>query len=39
MTTNSIAFLALVIGAFALFGGVLGWATWQESRIARKSKN
>ena len=39
MTTNEIAFLALVIGAFTLFGGVLGWATWQEARIAPKSRN
>ena len=32
MTTNEIAFLALVVCAFALLGGVLGWASWMESR-------
>ena len=26
------AFLVLVICAFTLFGGVLGWASWMESR-------
>lgn len=31
-------FLALVIGVFSLFGGVLGWASWDESRRARRSR-
>jgi predicted negative regulator of RcsB-dependent stress response len=31
MATTDIAYLALVIGALVLFGGVLGWASWQET--------
>jgi hypothetical protein len=30
MSTNEIAFLLLVVGAFLLFGGALGWASWME---------
>ncbi len=37
MTNADIAFLALVIGALSLFGGVLGWASWDEWRRARKA--
>jgi hypothetical protein len=32
MTTNEFAFLVLVVCVFSLFGGVLGWASWMESR-------
>jgi hypothetical protein len=32
MTTAEIAFLAIVVGAWALFGGVLAWASWMEGR-------
>ena len=32
MSTNEIAFLVLALSAFSLFGGVLGWASWMESR-------
>lgn len=32
MATTEIAFLALVVGALALFGGTLAWASWDESR-------
>jgi hypothetical protein len=35
MSTNEIAFLALVLGALSLFGGVLGWATWMEYRASK----
>ncbi len=39
MTTET-AILGLVISAFALFGGVLAWASWEESRATRqKQKN
>ncbi len=31
MTTNEIFFLVLVVCAFLLFGGALGWASWMES--------
>jgi len=36
MSTNEIAFLVLVVGCFTLFGGVLGWASWMESRSVKK---
>ena len=35
MATNDIAFLVLVLSAFSLFGGVLAWASWMESRANR----
>lgn len=38
MSASDIAFLALVVGAFVLFGGTLGWASWQQSRTARRSR-
>jgi hypothetical protein len=38
MPTTDIAFLALVVGALTLFGGVLGWASWDESRRARRNR-
>ncbi len=37
MTTET-AILGLVISAFALFGGVLAWASWQESRAIRQNQ-
>lgn len=37
MAVTDIAFLALVVGALTLFGGVLGWASWDESRRSRRS--
>ena len=37
MPTNDIAFLVLVVGALALFGGVLGWASWDEFRRTRRT--
>lgn len=36
MSTSELAFLILVIGAFALLGGVLGFASWEESRTRRR---
>jgi hypothetical protein len=36
MPVESIAFLALVIGALSLFGGVLAWASWMEWREKRR---
>ncbi len=36
MTTNDIAFVAFVVSALTLFGGVLGWASWEEGRNNRK---
>ncbi len=34
--TMDYAFLALVVGALALLGGALAWASWMESRGAEK---
>jgi hypothetical protein len=31
-----VGFLALSIGAITLFGGVLAWASWMESREAKQ---
>ena len=36
--TNEAAILVLVISAFVLFGSVLAWASWEESRAARKKQ-
>ena len=35
MQTPDILFLCFTLGAFALLGGVLGWASWEESRTRR----
>ena len=37
MTATEIAFLVMAVSAFSLFGSVLGWASWKESRV-RASK-
>lgn len=43
MTTMELGYLALIVGAFTLFGGVLAWSSWMESRDAsstlRKSRS
>lgn len=38
MSGNEIAFLALTLGAFTLFGGSLAWASWMESRAKKRVK-
>jgi hypothetical protein len=38
MSINEIAFLVLAVSALMLFGGVLGWASWMESRANRHPK-
>ncbi len=38
MSTNEIAFLALILCSLSLFGGVLGWASWMESRASKNRK-
>jgi len=35
MSSQEISFLVLVVGALLLFAGVLGWASWMESRDTR----
>ncbi len=37
MSANDIGFLILVVGTLTAFGGVLGWASWDESRRAHRS--
>jgi hypothetical protein len=32
MPISDIIFLSLIVGAFTLFGGALGFASWEESR-------
>ncbi len=38
MQTADIEFLILVVVALSVFGGVLGWASWEESRRTRRSR-
>ena len=35
MSSQEISFLVLMVGALLLFAGVLGWASWMESRDTR----
>jgi len=37
MSTGEIAFLAFVVGAITLFGGVLARSSWMESREAKRT--
>lgn len=36
MSTTEIAFLVLAVGALTLFAGALAWASWMESRVAKR---
>jgi hypothetical protein len=36
MQPGELAFLILVIAALALFGGVLGFASWEETRDRKR---
>lgn len=36
MSVTEMAFLTLVVSALTLFAGVLGWASWMESRDRAK---
>jgi hypothetical protein len=38
MHGSDIAFLVFIVGVFATFGGVLGWASFEESRTRRKTR-
>ena len=38
MTAHEFAFLVLALGSFSLFGGVLGWASWMESRASGRPR-
>jgi hypothetical protein len=35
MPLSQIPLLIFFVGVFATFGGVLGWASWQDSRATR----
>ena len=37
MTAMELGYLALIVGAFTLFGGALAWASWTESRDASRA--
>lgn len=37
MTTGELGMLILIVGALTLFGGVLAWASWQETRDRRRA--
>jgi len=36
MAIHEVQFLVLVIGALSMFGGVLGFASWEEARSRRR---
>ena len=38
MSTTDLEFVIFVVAAFTLFGGVLGWASWEESCAARRKR-
>jgi hypothetical protein len=38
MTSTEIAFVILAFGAISLFGCVLGWASWTESRASQRNR-
>ena len=38
MYGSDIAFLIFVVGVFTVFGGVLGWASFEETRTRRKAR-
>ena len=38
MSGGEMAFLGLVVGALTLFGSVLAWASWEETRTSRKKE-
>jgi hypothetical protein len=38
MTLEGMEFVVLAVGALTLFGGVLAWASWDESRRLRRKR-
>ena len=38
MSLHEVGFLVFIVSAFSLFGGVLGWASWEETRLARRKQ-
>ena len=36
--SSETALLVLIVSAFSLFGGVLAWATWENSRLTKQKK-
>jgi hypothetical protein len=39
MIDGGTIFLAVAIGALTLFGGVLGFASWEDSRNSRRRRS
>lgn len=37
MAIEDITLLAFIVGVFVLFGGVLGFASWEETRQRRRA--
>jgi hypothetical protein len=37
MTVNDIVVVAFVVSVFSAFGLILGWASWTETRAAKKN--
>jgi hypothetical protein len=38
MTGSDIGFVVLVVAALTIFGGVLGWASWPETRAWKEKE-
>jgi hypothetical protein len=38
MQPKDLEIVILVVAAMSLFGGVLGWASWDESRRTRRNR-
>jgi hypothetical protein len=38
VTWSDLGMLTLIVGALALFAGVLGWASWAETRSRRRKE-
>ncbi len=38
MAGPGIGLLIFFVGVFAVFGGVLGWASWEETKTSRRKQ-
>lgn len=36
--SSDLGMLVLIVGALAMFAGVLGWASWEETRARRRNE-
>lgn len=39
MSAGDIAFLCMTVGAITIFGAVLAWASWMETREQKRKKS